>query len=566
MWGATPAPLPRRPDGGRWVDPSRRRRHALSARRRRPASRSSTVFVAPEDPVKLARADADQHVDGDAAPERVRLRRVVPGSAARRRAAVRRHRAGRRRPARCSRATPTTRSSASASRSGARPSRRARTPAIAPSSSDAIARSSAPAALFRERLAGRTGAGLDPCGALQIARRARAGRDRDASAFVLGQGRDRAHARRAGGALCLARRRRTRRSPPPSAAGTRRSAPSRSSTPGRFVRSDREPLAALPDAELPHLGAQRTLSAGRRVRLPRSAAGRAGAALRAAGICRAHLLRAASRQFVEGDVQHWWHPPSGRGTRTRCSDDLLWLPYAVATYVVADRRRVGARRRGAVPRGAAARARSGRDLHPAARVVGDARRSSSTASAPSTHAMQVRRARAAAHRLGRLERRHEPRRPRRPRRERVARLVPRHRARTSSRRSASAAGASDLAQRYRDEARWLTGMLELAWDGDWYRRAYFDDGTPLGSAQNEECKIDSLTQSWAVLSRAAQPRARRARDGRRPRASGAARRAARAAADAAVRSDGARSRATSRATCPASARTAASTRTPRCGR
>jgi cellobiose phosphorylase len=94
----------------------------------------------------------------------------------------------------------------------------------------------------------------------------------------------------------------------------------------------------------------------------------------------------------------------------------------------------------------------------------------------------------------------------------VARLVPRHRA-ERVRPICERRGRTDLAQAYRDEARWLTGMLELAWDGDWYRRAYFDDGTPLGSVQNEECKLDSLTQSWAVLSQAAQPRrAERAMD------------------------------------------------------
>ena len=71
----------------------------------------------------------------------------------------------------------------------------------------------------------------------------------------------------------------------------------------------------------------------------------------------------------------------------------------------------------------------------------------------------------------------------------------------------------DLAQRYRSQVRWLTGMLDLAWDGGWYRRAYFDDGTPLGSVQNDECKLDSVTQSWAVLSEAANgKRAERAMD------------------------------------------------------
>src|SRR5207247_8554593 len=61
-------------------------------------------------------------------------------------------------------------------------------------------------------------------------------------------------------------------------------------------------------------------------------------------------------------------------------------------------------------------------------------------------------------------------------------------------------GLRDLAQQYRSEAQSLAGMLELAWDGDWYRRAYFDDGTPLGSAQNSECRVDSIAQTWAVIS------------------------------------------------------------------
>ena len=227
-------------------------------------------------------------------------------------------------------------------------------------------------------------------------------------------------------------------------------------------------------------------------------------------IARAHLLRAASRQFIEGDVQHWWHEPSGRGVRTRFSDDLVWLPFVADHYVrvTGDAAIWDAAAPYLAMRSLAAE-RAG-DLRPA----GSERRERHAVRAlcprlgPCVH---HRRAWSAADRLRRLERRHEPRR----------RCMAKARAcgsRGSSRqrfgnspcmpkRAATRTPQPTIARR---ASAYAAAVEQTAWDGEWYRRAYFDDGSPLGTAADDECRIDAIAQSWAVLSGAGDPRRARA--------------------------------------------------------
>jgi cyclic beta-1,2-glucan synthetase len=222
------------------------------------------------------------------------------------------------------------------------------------------------------------------------------------------------------------------------------------------------------------------------------------------GLAREHILRAAARQFVEGDVQHWWHPQSGRGVRTRFSDDLAWLPFVVDHYV---------------------------------RVTGHSAVLDEVVPflvmrqlAPHEHEVydlpQVSDERASLH-------------------EHCLRAL--RRACTRGEHGLPLIGSGDWNDGFsrvgidgRGESVWLAWFLAATlrayavhteargdgvtaadfratadayvtaveahgWDGEWYRRAYFDDGTPLGSANAEECRIDSIAQSWSVISGGADP-------------------------------------------------------------
>ncbi len=221
-------------------------------------------------------------------------------------------------------------------------------------------------------------------------------------------------------------------------------------------------------------------------------------------IAREHIIRAASRQFVEGDVQHWWHPQSGRGVRTHFSDDLVWLPYVIDHYVnvTCDREIFDIE----VPY------LTMRHLNPDEHEIYDLPKVSSEVGSIYDHCVRaLRRActkgvhglpligsgdwNDGMNRVG-IEGKGE------------SVWLAWFLIATLRKFAVHADNKPDPA--VRDELltkadEYADAVERSAWDGEWYRRAYFDDGSPLGSRTSDECKIDSIAQSWSVISGAGKP-------------------------------------------------------------
>jgi cyclic beta-1,2-glucan synthetase len=216
-------------------------------------------------------------------------------------------------------------------------------------------------------------------------------------------------------------------------------------------------------------------------------------------LARKQILLSASRQFNEGDVQHWWHPPVGRGVRTRCSDDYLWLPFVTCKYI--------SKTGDTDILNESVALLDGRVLNPdeesyyelfnqsdrVAILYNHCVRSIKHGLCYGSHGLPLMGTGDWNDGMDRVGKQGKG--------ESVWLAFFLYNVLTQFIPVAQAHNDPDFAVQCTNEAKTLKENIEKnGWDGHWYRRAYFDDGTPLGSESNQECQIDSLVQSWSVLS------------------------------------------------------------------